>query len=193
MLAFTTALALSKKAEAEALIDEETLFEIPFKAEDINEGQVRLLKVGNQQVHISKYEGQLFAHAQLSYGEALPLTNSPDGTIHIKVPKEWLKRVMTCRRDPENKTRFVILGGGASGQSAALTLRQNGFTGEIVIVTKQPSTYNWTLESKSFYSSDKGLWLTGDGKQYWKEELDVEINSNRGCYKVLPEEKNLII
>lgn len=48
MLAFASGLALSKKAEAEALLsDEETSFEIPFKAGDINEGQVRLVKVGN--------------------------------------------------------------------------------------------------------------------------------------------------
>lgn len=61
-----------------------------------------------------------------------------------------------------------------------------------MIVNKSDSTYNWALESKSFYSSDKGHWLTGDVKQYWKEELDVEISS-QGCYKVLPDENKLIL
>jgi apoptosis-inducing factor 3 len=37
-------------------------------------------------------------------------------------------------RDPNNTNRFVIIGGGLAGGSAAETLRQNGFTGEIIML-----------------------------------------------------------
>ena len=52
-----------------------------------------------------------------------------DGNLHISVPKDKLKkgRVMNMvLRDPENKQRYVIIGAGAAGLSAAETLRQAG-------------------------------------------------------------------
>jgi flavin-dependent dehydrogenase len=40
-----------------------------------------------------------------------------------------------AKRDPENKTHFVIIGGGPAGLNAAETLRQSGFTGQISVLS----------------------------------------------------------
>ena len=41
------------------------------------------------------------------------------------------------KRDPNNHTHFVIIGGGAAGLNAAETLRQSGFTGQITLLTNE--------------------------------------------------------
>ena len=54
------------------------------------------------------------------------------GKFFVQVPEGGLPRKATqplSKRDPENKTHFVIVGGGAAGLNCAETLRQSGFTG----------------------------------------------------------------
>jgi hypothetical protein len=42
-----------------------------------------MVKVGTKLVHITKYDGKVYAYAQLSYGEALPLDEAQDGTLSL--------------------------------------------------------------------------------------------------------------
>ena len=54
-----------------------------------------------------------------------------------------------AKRDPNNKKRFVIIGGGAAGLNCAETLRQSDFTGEILIISNESVLpYDRTLLSK---------------------------------------------
>jgi NADPH-dependent 2,4-dienoyl-CoA reductase/sulfur reductase-like enzyme len=54
-----------------------------------------------------------------------------------------------AKRDPENKKRFVIIGGGAAGLNCAETLRQSDFTGEILVISNESVLpYDRTLLSK---------------------------------------------
>jgi len=48
-----------------------------------------------------------------------------DGKTFVRVPKEFKERRVAnmAKRDPSNKTRMVIVGGGAAGHSCAETLR----------------------------------------------------------------------
>ena len=65
------------------------------------------------------------------------------GKVVVRIPKDVQranKPVPTVRRDPANKKRFVIIGGGVAGASAAETLRQSGFTGEILILSAEGYT-----------------------------------------------------
>lgn len=51
--------------------------------------------------------------------------------------KVWKRPPVLTPCSAEDKRLFVILGGGAAGQTAAETLRAEGFTGRIVVVTKE--------------------------------------------------------
>lgn len=62
-----------------------------------------------------------------------------DGQVNIRIPKNKLNVSQVLPMSKKNflhdKRHFVIVGGGVSGLSAAETLRQSGFEGEITILT----------------------------------------------------------
>lgn len=63
-----------------------------------------------------------------------------------------------AKRDPENKTKIVILGGGSAGATAAETLRQSNFTGEIMVISKEDLLpYDRTLLPKTLSNGDVTL------------------------------------
>jgi len=60
-----------------------------------------------------------------------------------------------AKRDPANKTRMVIVGGGAAGLNCAETLRQSNFTGEITVISNEKVLpYDRTLLSKVLATGD---------------------------------------
>jgi nitrite reductase/ring-hydroxylating ferredoxin subunit len=69
----------------------------------------------------------------------------------VHLPKDVKSSVTPdmCKRDPSDKRKYVIIGGGPAGLSAAETLRQNSYTGEIIILSKdQYVPYDRTMLSK---------------------------------------------
>lgn len=80
-----------------------------------------------------------------------------NGKLFAKVPKD-LKigvQVPMVKRNPKDTRRFVIVGGGPASLSAAETLRQSGYEGEIIIITKdQELPYDRTMLSKNIYNND---------------------------------------
>lgn len=60
-----------------------------------------------------------------------------------------------AKRDPNNKTRYVIIGGGAAGLTCAETLRQSDFTGEITVISSDDLLpYDRTLLTKILPTGD---------------------------------------
>jgi NAD(P)H-nitrite reductase large subunit len=60
-----------------------------------------------------------------------------------------------AKRDPNNKTKMVIVGGGAAGLNCAETLRQSNFTGEIIVLSNEKQLpYDRTILSKGVSSTD---------------------------------------
>ena len=60
-----------------------------------------------------------------------------------------------AKRDPNNKTKMVIVGGGAAGLNCAETLRQSNFTGEILVLSNEKQLpYDRTILSKGVSSTD---------------------------------------
>ncbi|EGR30814.1 hypothetical protein IMG5_122850 [Ichthyophthirius multifiliis] len=113
-----------------------------------------------------------------------------DGKLRIKVPKNKLnipKNMKMVKYDINNKQKYVIIGGGPAGLSAAETLRQCGFSGKIIIVNKEKYlAYDRTVLSKNvFFSRIKDLqfrqkdFLDNYGIEILNEEEVVEINSER--------------
>lgn len=78
-----------------------------------------------------------------------------DGQVKVRAKKSDLdknKRIKTmARRDEKNNQTFVIIGGGPSGGVCAETLRQEGFTGRIVMLCKENvHPYDRVKVSKGF-------------------------------------------
>lgn len=74
-----------------------------------------------------------------------------DGKQYVRVPKKLEQKQVApmAKRDPSNKTRMLIIGGGAAGLNCAETLRQSNFTGEIMVLSNEKRLpYDRTLLSK---------------------------------------------
>jgi len=59
--------------------------------------------------------------------------------IYVNVPKNAADRVIPemVERVPQDDRVFAILGGGAAGYIAAQTLREDGYTGRVVMITRE--------------------------------------------------------
>lgn len=105
-----------------------------------------------------------------------------NGTFYVKLPKNLndVKKTRVpemVKKDPENKKRFVIVGGGAAGLSAAETLRQAGFTGEVALISDETSLpYDRTMLTKWVPDKVDNLYLRG--KEFFDEYgIDVMLNT----------------
>lgn len=82
------------------------------------------------------------------------------------------------KRDPNDKRRFVIIGGGPAGLSAAETLRQANYTGEILIISKDSELpYDRTVLSKWVPDSVKKIHLRSED---FLKEYDIDVKTNLG-------------
>jgi apoptosis-inducing factor 3 len=96
------------------------------------------------------------------------------------------------KRDPKNKTTYVIVGGGAAGMAAAETLRQEGFTGRVVLISKEAHLpYDRPVLSKKLPVKGKidGLYLrsqeyytNGDIETMLGVEVE-KIDTEKKCVK----------
>jgi nitrite reductase/ring-hydroxylating ferredoxin subunit len=82
---------------------------------------------------------------------------SKDGKHFVKLPENYNKAATAsmAKRDPKNKSRFVIIGGGSAGLTCAETLRQSDYTGEIVVISAEDILpYDRTLLTKALPDID---------------------------------------
>ena len=100
--------------------------------------------------------------------------NLPETVQHSVTPK-------MSKRDGNDTRKFLIIGGGPSGLSAAETLRQSGYTGEILILSKEKYVpYDRTILSKFIPGSINKLYLrTPDFLKEFDIDLlnEVKVNS----------------
>ena len=83
-----------------------------------------------------------------------------------------------AKRDPENKTRMVIIGGGAAGATAAETLRQSNFTGEITVLTNESLLpYDRTLLSKCLADGDGSKMGLREREFFETHEINYRLNT----------------
>lgn len=100
------------------------------------------------------------------------------------------KVAQMAKRDQNNKTRYLILGGGPAGLAAAETLRQGGFTGEILVVSSDANLpYDRTLLSKFLPPIDK---LLLRGKSFY-DEYGIQFKLNSTAVDVDAKEKVVVI
>src|SRR5687767_7221136 len=81
-----------------------------------------------------------------------------------------------AKRDPKDERQFVILGGGAAGFMAAQTLREDGFAGRIILVSREDrAPYDRPNLSKDYlqgHAEPEWMPLRSDG---FFAENDIEL------------------
>lgn len=87
------------------------------------------------------------------------------------------REVPTVSRDPKNTTTCVVIGAGAAASVCVETLRQEGFTGRIVMVTKEKHIpYDRPMLSKALDSEVSKISLRTP--EYY-EKHDIEVMSEK--------------
>ncbi|CAG2118728.1 unnamed protein product, partial [Medioppia subpectinata] len=92
-------------------------------------------------------------------------------------------------KDPNNVLTFVVVGGGPAGFQCAETLRQEGFTGRVVIITSEDTyPYDRTKLSKALSTKVADLLLRSE--QYLKD-ANIEVILKTTVDKLNPKEKSV--
>jgi 3-phenylpropionate/trans-cinnamate dioxygenase ferredoxin reductase subunit len=77
---------------------------------------------------------------------------------------------------PEREVDFLIVGGGDAGFSAARTLREEGASGSVLVVSRDPDPpYDRTAVSKSYLGGEKPREEVYLGGATWFADHDVEL------------------
>lgn len=145
--------------------------------------------------HFATFDIKTGNHESGPVVDALPKYEiwEKDGKVSVKVPKKITVNAVplpTVKRDPENKTRFVILGGGPAGACAAESLRQSGFTGEIVLLTAEKDLpYDRSALTKALLKvQPEGIALR---KQEYYNNIGVEVRTSAWVEEVDPVTKEV--
>jgi NADPH-dependent 2,4-dienoyl-CoA reductase/sulfur reductase-like enzyme/nitrite reductase/ring-hydroxylating ferredoxin subunit len=115
--------------------------------------------------------------------------------VMVRVPDEAADRraVSMVKRDVAADSRqFVIIGAGAAGYTAAQTLREEGFRGSVVMITREDrAPYDRPNLSKDYlHGHAEPEWLPLRPEEFFAEH-DIQLLLNRevarvdGCAKVI--------
>ena len=114
--------------------------------------------------------------------------------VIVQVPEkaEGRRTPAMVRRDPADNRTLVILGAGAAGNAAAETLRQDGFTGRVVMITQESRLpYDRPNLSKGYLSGDAGPealpWRT---PEFYRDH-DIEVMMGQRVARVEVPSKTL--
>uniref|UniRef100_A0A0G4FSY8 Rieske domain-containing protein n=1 Tax=Chromera velia CCMP2878 TaxID=1169474 RepID=A0A0G4FSY8_9ALVE len=114
-----------------------------------------------------------------------------DGRVLASIPLTLPSRARPsfAKRDKNNKTTFCIVGGGAGALAAVETLRSEGFTGRIVVLSKDASLpYDRPVLSKNLNANPERILLRPPSHF---EDLGVEFRLNSEVASVDPKEKRV--
>ncbi|CAE7757133.1 AIFM3 [Symbiodinium pilosum] len=102
---------------------------------------------------------------------------------HAKVLKQMAKR------KPGDERVFALLGGGPASLAAAETLRQEGFTGRIVMITREPHLpYDRVQLSKALDKPVEKLLLRPEG---FFKDYDIDVIRNASVTKLDTKTQNV--
>lgn len=101
-----------------------------------------------------------------------------DDEIFVDMPEGAPDRETPAmaKRDTDDERVFLIIGGGAAGYMAAQTLREEGYTGRIVIITRESrAPYDRPNLSKDYlHGHAEPEWMPLRGDDFYSEH-DIEI------------------
>lgn len=88
----------------------------------------------------------------------------------------------------------IVVGGGQSGSQLAISLRELGFTGSILIITKETyHPYERPPLSKDYLSGDGNLeWLYYRDVDFW-DEKKISFLFDKSVTEIVPNEKKVVL
>jgi NADPH-dependent 2,4-dienoyl-CoA reductase/sulfur reductase-like enzyme/nitrite reductase/ring-hydroxylating ferredoxin subunit len=111
-----------------------------------------------------------------------------DGQVFASLPEVTPDRrtPALARRDPASDLRrFVIIGGGAAGYAAAQTLREDGFRGQVVLITREDrAPYDRPNLSKDYLQGHaEPAWMPLRPDAFY-DEFNIELVCNKEVTRV---------
>jgi len=121
--------------------------------------------------------------------------NLEGSQIFVSVPDEAHDRrtVEMAKSDPVSDTRqFVIVGAGAAGYAAAQTLREEGFRGNVVMITREDrAPYDRPNLSKDYLQGHaEPEWMPLRSEKFFVEH-DIKLLLNREVTRVVAHSKTI--
>ena len=115
--------------------------------------------------------------------------------VMVRVPEEAADRraVSMVNRDVADARRFVIIGAGAAGYAAAQTLREEGFRGRIVMITREDrAPYDRPNLSKDYlHGHAEPEWMPLRAEEFFTEH-EIELLFNREVTRVDARAKTIV-
>src|ERR1041385_3856954 len=115
-----------------------------------------------------------------------------NGKVLVDVPADAKDRRLPpmTKRQRIDKRVFVIAGGGAAGYTAAQTLREDGFTGRVILITREDYLpYDRPNLSKEYLQGNaEPSWLPLRSEDFFAEH-DIEVIRDREVQRVDAEKK----
>ncbi len=103
------------------------------------------------------------------------LLDGDDVIVRVPEDSDGHRILPLCRRRESDTRTYVVLGGGAAGEYAAEALRQNGFEGRVVMITREKETpYDRPNCSKEYLmgeAPEEWMFLRGDD---FYDDADIE-------------------
>ncbi len=101
---------------------------------------------------------------------------------------------MYCVAEPSRENPIVIIGSGVAGGNAAATLREEGFPGPVVVISREPGVpFGRPPLSKTYLRSEEGLdgWYVRPAG--WFADHDVELRGGAVVVAVDPAEHTVTL
>ncbi len=122
-------------------------------------------------------------------------THLDGDSVMVRIPpkaEKAEKPVMTEHKPAKDDRIFVIVGAGAAGTMAAQTLREEGFLGRIILITREDRMpYDRPNLSKEYMAGKaEPKWMPMRSDDFFKEH-DIELQKNREVVAVDFREKNI--
>ena len=114
--------------------------------------------------------------------------------VKVHIPGTGSDRRMPrmAKREARDERLFAIVGGGATGYMAAQTLREDGFTGRVILITREKNLpYDRPNLSKEYLQGNaEPGWLPLRSDEFFAEH-DIEIVSSRAIARVDASQKSV--
>jgi apoptosis-inducing factor 3 len=124
------------------------------------------------------------------------VTESPDGSCFVSLPTEGdLSKPIVphmCPADSADRRHFVVIGAGPAAQTCAETLRQEGFGGQITLLTREAvgRPYDRVKLSKDLsVTHEKAALRTSD----FFRENSISVRTQVRVTSVLPAERTVVL